>query len=137
MLKVKTTIKLDSSRLRQKLSKAFDATADELNNELRLAFDDPIWNWSGVTKRRNGEVVASPRDILDTTTLRDSQALQRINDFAVRYTWSAQYAASVFAGSETKSGTFIAARNLPRYVLFNSGYSFLKQFAARAKTAFG
>lgn len=53
---------------------AFEAMAHDLNQGFRDAIESPIWDWPRATIRSDGSVVTSPRDILDTGALRDSQS---------------------------------------------------------------
>lgn len=49
---------------------------------LGFAFQDaieaPIWFWPNNTQRSDGTIVGSPRDIVDTGALRDSQSIELI-----------------------------------------------------------
>lgn len=54
---------------------AFAAMADGLNQAFKDAIESPIYTWDRFTSRRNGELVGSPRNIVDTGSLRDSQYL--------------------------------------------------------------
>ena len=55
--------------------KAFQAMADELSDAFQEAFDAPVYDWDRITLRSNGELVGTPRDIVDTGELRNSQYL--------------------------------------------------------------
>lgn len=55
--------------------KAFQAMAEELSNSFQEAITAPIYDWDRITLRSTGELVGSPRDIVDTGELRDSQYL--------------------------------------------------------------
>lgn len=47
-----------------------------LSFEFTEAIEAPIWDWPRKTWRANGEVVGSPRNIVDTGALRDSQEIE-------------------------------------------------------------
>jgi hypothetical protein len=54
---------------------AFEALNYELGDKFAEMIESPIWEWDKTTFRSNGEVVGSPRDIVDTGNLRDSYRL--------------------------------------------------------------
>lgn len=70
------------------------------------------WNWPNRTVRQNGEVVDSPRDIIDEGTLRNSQ---RISFEAGKDTvtgevaWTADHAISVHQGANGPARPFTHA----------------------------
>lgn len=70
-----------------------DAYADACTDELA----NPKWDWPGVTKRRNGEVVGSPRDRVDTGELIDSLVITQNRDRA-HLEWEAPHASIVHDG---------------------------------------
>lgn len=55
------------------LDEAFKDTAYYLAGRFEFMIRDPRWNWEGETVRQNGDTVTSPRDIVDTETLVNSQ----------------------------------------------------------------
>ena len=55
---------------------AFDATAEVLHENIKGQIQDEKWVWGNVTHRRNGQIVGSPRDIVDTGRLLESQTLE-------------------------------------------------------------
>lgn len=57
------------------LEAALEETAKQLSEQFQKEFDDSKWDWPTVTKRRSGEVVGSPRNIIDSQALKDSQSL--------------------------------------------------------------
>lgn len=63
------------------------------------------WDWPNRTFRQNGQVVDSPRDIIDTGYLRDSYQLdlQTSGDRVKgEVTWTAPYAVDVHNGTPDK-----------------------------------
>ena len=62
-----------ASRFNDSLARAFRATAQQGNREIKLLIQAPIWNWPRETIRRSGRTVRSPRDIVDTRNLLKSQ----------------------------------------------------------------
>lgn len=63
----------DSFRVTNDLDRSFVEMCDEFDDLLREAIESDIYYWGGTTFRQNGDVVGSPRDIVDTGNLRDSQ----------------------------------------------------------------
>lgn len=64
----------DAYRETGSFARAFRATAQQGQREIKAAFGYK-WAWPAgrATKRRNGEVVTSPRNIIDTGELKRSQ----------------------------------------------------------------
>lgn len=58
------------------IHEAFDKTAEVIHEEIKQQIQDKKWKWGNVTRRRNGQVVGSPRDIVDTGNLLNSQTLE-------------------------------------------------------------
>lgn len=56
-------------------AEAFQDMAGQLNDSFQHAISAPIYDWDRITLRSTGELVGSPRDIVDTGELRDSQYL--------------------------------------------------------------
>jgi hypothetical protein len=58
--------------------------------DLGLSFDSAIksdiWQWDGVTKRKNGELAGSPRNIVDTGSLLKSRTTT-VDSNGAHYTW--------------------------------------------------
>lgn len=57
------------------IADAFDVTAILLHGKIVEQIESPKWEWDRVTHRQEGYAVFSPRDIVDTGTLRDGQCL--------------------------------------------------------------
>ena len=55
--------------------RAWIATAERFDGELRAAIEAEVYGWDRETVRSSGETVSSPRDIIDTGELRESQEL--------------------------------------------------------------
>ena len=62
-------------RRSQNLDAAFKATAITYNRAMQEAIASPVWNWPRRTVRSDGSIAGSPRDILDTGDLLNSQKL--------------------------------------------------------------
>jgi len=57
------------------LDESFQELAQILFNEFHVSMESEIWDWPRQTKRRSGEIVDSPRNIVDLGDLYDSQTL--------------------------------------------------------------
>lgn len=83
---------------RRILSDYGDVLGPQLQNEIAK----PQFTWPNVTRRRNGRVVSSPRDIVDTGQFIESQTdpVVRDSNTGVEMTigWTAPYAADIFNG---------------------------------------
>jgi len=55
---------------------AFDDWAHYYDSAFQSSIQDDRWYWDRETRRQNGQIVASPRDIVDTGSLRDSQIMK-------------------------------------------------------------
>jgi len=84
-------------RIVQKLLQAFETWAEEDLDDgyFEDQFKDEKWDYPGETRRKNGEVVESPRDIFDLGTLyrsgKDSfKITQGSNDITASWNWDAK-----------------------------------------------
>lgn len=79
---------------------------EALSPEVYARSDNQItsdkWSWDRVTRRKNGKIVSSPRDIVDLGTLRNSASTPAIGNYIkgvdLTITWSAPYAYNVATG---------------------------------------
>lgn len=84
---------IDFSRLSADVDDAWQDTAKTMAIEFNRAIVEPSWSWP------RGE---SPRPIVDTGALRDSQALV-VNGDTATYSWPVKYALIVHDGIAGKS----------------------------------
>ena len=77
--------------------------------EIKAAIAADAWEWPRPTERTNGDVVFSPRDIVDTGELYDSLTIAR-NGNVAEFTWDTDYAMAVHDGATLKNGTELPAR---------------------------
>lgn len=80
-------------------------------------FDQQImldqWRWKGSegeTRRKNGQVVTEPRDIVDTGELLRSKKRTQVSRNVVDFEWTAEHAEGVHDGYTSKKGTVNPAR---------------------------
>lgn len=55
------------------IHQAWEMFASKMNTLFREQIESPVYDWYGTTVRRSGEIVDSPRNIVDLGNLRDSQ----------------------------------------------------------------
>ncbi len=107
----------NSEVLVRQLSSAFETWVKEDIDE--AYWDDQfrdmgLWDYGRETRRRNGEIVDSPRDIYDMGTLyesgKDSTIESSVNAIVANWSWDArgdsgyQYARDVHEGEGTSNG---------------------------------
>ena len=69
------------------------------------------WEWNGnQTRRKNGEIVGSPRDIVDTGDLLQSKQRRQIGRSITEFVWEDDVAELVHDGGRTKAGGAYPAR---------------------------
>ena len=109
------------SALNRKLSAGLEQAAGQFDDQFRGAIEADVYAWPRETVRSNGRTVGSPRDIVDTGKLRDSQQFQ-VNDLAINFLWDAidpetglSYASDVFYGYTNGNGTDFPARDWISY----------------------
>jgi hypothetical protein len=55
------------------VERAFEAVADQIHEEIMYLITEDVWDWDRRTYRKSGEVVDSPRNIVDLGGVRDGQ----------------------------------------------------------------
>jgi hypothetical protein len=91
-------VRFDKDRIIKAAQRAFAQTATDLDAQFKAEISAPKWSWPGPTKRRNGQAVSSPRDIVDEGDLLASQRYQ-VAVFAADWEWAVQYSAIVHQGN--------------------------------------
>ncbi|WP_375495554.1 hypothetical protein [uncultured Nostoc sp.] len=102
-------ISIDLNKLDSVINRAFDVVVEAQGEAFQNALTSDIWEWPRETLRQNGDLVGSPRNILDSEELYNSLVISRTAS-AAEYTWEADYAAIVHDGATTKNGTELPAR---------------------------
>jgi hypothetical protein len=103
MFVVKGKISIDREMLLEKIANAWAETTPKIAAANQQAIKAQIYDWPNLTRRSSGEVVGSPRDIVDTATLLQSQSIVA-NRFSARLHWSADYAYLVHEGTSRLPG---------------------------------
>jgi hypothetical protein len=93
--------------------RTFERAMDWADQDFDQQINSAQWDWKGAegtTKRKNGEVVSEPRDIVDMGTLLQSKQRRQSRRNVVDFEWTAEHAEGVHDGYRAKSGTLNPAR---------------------------
>ncbi len=116
-------------RLKRRVTEILTDYAKALDDQLKEEIKAPQFSWPGPTRRKNGTLVTSPRDIVDTGAFLRSQRRERISPTEVRFTWGNEtvvsYAGIILRGK----GSSYPSRNWIKPALEAVP---LEQFFARA-----
>lgn len=111
----------DQSKLNRRLSTALENAAQKYDEQFRGAIEANVYAWPRRTIRSSGQEVGSPRDIVDTGQLRDSQKY-RVDGLTAVFEWDAvdtetglSYASDVFYGFTNGNGVEMPARDWISY----------------------
>lgn len=74
---------------------------EPIDSAMTEAIESKIYGWDNSTMRSNGDIVTSPRDIVDTGALRDSQSTDRQGD-NYHLDWNVDYALAVHESDGNK-----------------------------------
>lgn len=113
-VRIQATYKLTGWNSRQLLNRiptiltAYDKV---LYPQFKEELEREQFSWPRETRRRNGTVVSSPRNIVDLGGLRRSQERIRSSATELTYRWNAPYAALVLTGYTTSKGTVLPPRD--------------------------
>lgn len=100
---------IDSYKLNQAIIQAFHYVVGEFAQATTEMIDAEMWEWPRATTRSTGQIATSPRDIVDTGHLRDSQVVGVHWDEA-EIAYPVHYAAYVHEGtSKAPSRPFFLA----------------------------
>lgn len=95
-------------------SRTFERAMDWADKDFDQQMASEKWplsgDWPNTTRRKNGEVVGSPRDIIDTGALLQSKQRETISSSITEFTWKDDVAEGVHDGMVTKSGKRLPAR---------------------------
>jgi hypothetical protein len=87
---------------RQLAIESFDEMVGEFAQEINFQIEDTKWNWPRETVRKNGSVVGSPRDIVDTGELKNSQFIEDNSDTYKVVGYASDHAALVHEGYQVE-----------------------------------
>lgn len=90
-------MQIDTGKLNAAIQQALTRTIDAVAQTADQAMTDERWQWDGYTVRRNGQVVGSPRDIVDTGELYRSRTMPIVSGDVARIEYHSEYAEQVHA----------------------------------------
>lgn len=104
--------------LRGVCQRTFELSMDWADKDFDQQMISEKWQWetnnpknpSNTTRRKNGEAVTSPRDIVDTGELLQSKRRDPINSSITEFVWEDDVAELVHDGGKTKAGGVYPAR---------------------------
>jgi len=87
----------------QRLLKAAETASriglSELNGRFQDAIGSKAWSWPRETVRVNNKAVGSPRNIVDTGALRQSNLFSMVGPTSAEFRWTTNYASFVHEGA--------------------------------------
>ena len=119
-VQVKANFKLtgwNANQLKLRVPQILTSYGKVLGDQLKEEIKTPQFSWPRATKRRNGQTVNSPRDIVDLGGLLRSQRRDRPSATQLRFTWEPKskdgfmYAGLILSGYTTSKGTLVPGRN--------------------------
>lgn len=125
-VQVKANFKLtgwNANQLKLRVPQILTSYGKVLGDQLKEEIKTPQFGWPRATKRRNGQTVTSPRDIVDLGGLLRSQRRDRPTATQLRFTWEPKskdgfmYAGLILTGYTTSKGTLVPGRNWIRPAL--------------------
>jgi hypothetical protein len=103
-------------RLEGAFGRVFESAMDWAEQDFQSEIAENKWRWPNKTIRQNGQSVGSPRNIIDTGNLLQSQSRESLGVDHTAFTWTGQsgstktYALYVHDGCVLKNGRRIPAR---------------------------
>ena len=100
-LTARTSVKVNldvAGRSRKAAESAAKLVFPELNSAFQDALGSKVWSWPRATVRSNGQEVGSPRNIVDTADLKQSNSFT-ISGTLGTFKWTAGYAAAAHYGA--------------------------------------
>lgn len=125
-VQVKAAYKLtgwNANQLKLRVPAILTSYGSVLDKQLKDEIQTAQFSWPRQTKRRNGSLAGSPRDIVDSKTFLRSQRRDRPSATQLRFTWDAKsdggfsYAPLILTGYTTNKGTVVPGRNWIRPAL--------------------
>lgn len=110
MVRVKANFKMkgwNANQLKLRVPAILTAYGKVLDQELKEQIRLPQFRWPNPTRRRNGTVVGSPRNIVDTGAFLGSQQRDRPSATELRFTWGGggvDYAGRILTGKGARWG---------------------------------
>jgi len=103
--------KWNGAQLVQRARFVFGDYCTQLYPKFQESITQQKFEWPQVTIRKNGQVVTSPRNIVDTGAFKLSQERTMLNATTCLYTWNVPYSSLILTGYTTKTGKIMPARD--------------------------
>ena len=113
-MKIKANLSLkkwNGPQLAQRARFVFGKYCTELFPRFQDSIVQQRYDWPQITIRSNGQVVTSPRNIVDSGAFKLSQERTMINATTCLFTWNVPYSSLILTGYRTKKGTQMPARD--------------------------
>ena len=115
-VQVKATFKLtgwNANQLKLRVPIILTKYDAVLGPQLKEEIKASQFDWPRATKRRNGQTVSTPRDIVDLGGfLRSQERIRGVSSASeLVYRWNASYAGLILTGYTTSKGTLVPGRN--------------------------
>lgn len=95
--------KSNRKKLNSRLQQAFHNTATHFGDALNDAIEADIYEWDNITHRKSGEIVGTPRNVVDTGYLKNTRYdVSRLN--SRDYIYPAKYAQDALEEHLTSNG---------------------------------
>ena len=107
----------NATQLKLRIPTIIRAYGDVMDAQLKEEIKTVQFDWPNETRRRNGSVVGSPRDIVDTGNFLRSQRRDYPDATTLRFTWNAKsdrgfmYAGIILTGYVTAKGRAMPKRD--------------------------
>jgi hypothetical protein len=117
MVRIKARYKLqgwNANQLKLRVANILTAYGKVLGQHFKDEISLPQFPWPNPTRRRNGSVVFSPRNIVDTGAFLGSQQRERPSATQLRFTWGGggvDYAGRILTGEGARWGKDGPPRN--------------------------
>ena len=141
MTRIRATVTWDLQKIDDRLDRVLEDLGKELDVEFQYQFKQEVYKWKGpqgVTRRKNGEVVTEPRNIVDTGALRNSQQWTVRRAKSLVFAWGGgfvDYAGAVFFGipypGANGPGRDWVAPVLKRFPVVQAFATFWKSYASK------
>lgn len=106
-------VRFNTTQLLDGLSKPFHEANDIMARRVTQEVRANKWQWPRKTiRKRSGEEVGSPRNIVDETTFSQSQSNERVDETTHEHRFDTEYALAVILGATLSNGTQLPARDV-------------------------
>lgn len=104
-------IKIDTAKINRAIARSMDRTIERTSEAMDYAIDADLYDYPRTTQRKSGEIVSSPRNLVDLGDLKDSKVVARSSDGnTAEFSWDVPYSIAVHDGYTTKTGKDVPPR---------------------------